>query len=201
MLGQATPYFLTTGSQYRPGPPPAFMSPEFNAALAEVRAYSDNRTPAQVDDARFWNNPPGTPTPSGYFNELAASYITEQGMDETAAAEVLALMHAAIFDAMIGCWDAKYHYWVMRPSQVDPAITLPLGLPNHPSYPSGHSCVSAAAGTVLTDFFPGHSGDLVDIVAAAGLSRIVGGIHYGFDITAGAEIGTAVGLLALERRF
>jgi hypothetical protein len=29
-----------------------------------------------------------------------------------------------------------------RPPQADPAITLPIGLPPHPSYPSAHFCVS-----------------------------------------------------------
>jgi hypothetical protein len=201
MLGFVTPYFMASGSQYRPAPPPAYLSADFNAALAEIRAFSDARTQAQIDDARFWNSGAGTPTPPGYFNGVAAAYVTEQRLDETASAEVFAVMHAAVFDAMIACWDAKYHYWVMRPSQVDGAITLPLGLPNHPSYPSGHSCVSAAAGTVLTHFFDDHRDDLSRIVTAAGMSRMVGGIHYRFDITAGNEIGLAVGRLAIERGF
>jgi membrane-associated phospholipid phosphatase len=106
-----------------------------------------------------------------------------------------------MFDALIGCWDAKYYYWLLRPSQANPAITQPLGLPNHPSYPSGHSCVSAAAATVLTHFFPDHSSELTAKVDEAGLSRIVAGIHYRFDITAGNAIGNAVGQFAISTGF
>jgi membrane-associated phospholipid phosphatase len=93
---------------------------------------------------------------------------------------------------MIGCWDAKYYYWTIRPSQADAGITLAFGLPNHPSYPSGHSCVSAAAATVLTDLFPERSTELDTWVTEAGLSRMYAGIHYRFDIIAGQDLGRAV---------
>src|SRR5213596_2968094 len=40
----ARPFFLTSQDQLRPPPPPAFGSPAFNTALAEVRQISVNRT-------------------------------------------------------------------------------------------------------------------------------------------------------------
>jgi hypothetical protein len=40
-LGGAVPYMLTSGSQFRPLPPPAFNSPPFLEALAEIRRLSD----------------------------------------------------------------------------------------------------------------------------------------------------------------
>src|SRR5206468_2529721 len=40
-------WFLTSADQFRPGPPPAFGSAAFNAALAEVRQISDTRTAEQ----------------------------------------------------------------------------------------------------------------------------------------------------------
>ena len=107
-------------------------------------------------------------------------------------------MHAAMMDAMIGCWDAKYFYWYIRPSQVDAAITLPIGLPNHPSFPSGHSCQSAAATTVLTNFFPEQAAELKRQLELAGLSRMYAGIHYRFDIDAGQDLGTSVGEYAIR---
>jgi hypothetical protein len=48
------PFFMESGDQFRPGPPPAFGSPEFLAALAEVRQFSDNRTADQQRIAEFW---------------------------------------------------------------------------------------------------------------------------------------------------
>ena len=94
----------------------------------------------------------GTQTTIGYWDQLAASYIEEHQLDERSAAHIYALMNAAAMDAEIGCWDAKYTYYLIRPPQADKLITLVINMPNHPSYPSGHSCVSAAAVGVLESF-------------------------------------------------
>jgi membrane-associated phospholipid phosphatase len=192
------PYLLTSGSQFRPLPPPAFNSPRFLADLAEIRLLSDTRTPEQLAIARFWALQAGTPTTPGYWNQVASDFIEHYGLNERKATHVFALMDAAMMDAAIGCWDAKYFYWYIRPSQVDPAITLPIGLPNHPSFPSGHSCQSSAATTVLTHFFPKHATELQRKMEEAGLSRMYAGIHYRFDITAGQELGTSVGRYAIR---
>ena len=187
------PYSLSSPSQFRSLPPPVFGSPEFVAALLEVRAISDTRTADQLRIARDRNMSTGTITTLGFFNELASAYIAEQGLDELAAAHVLALLNAAASDAVIGCWDSKLHYFYIRPSQADPAITLPIGMPNHPSYPSGHSCISGAAREVLASLFPEHEAELQAHMIENGLSRIYAGIHYDFDVTAGQTLGRAVG--------
>jgi membrane-associated phospholipid phosphatase len=196
-FGGVTPYFLTSGSQFRPAPPPAFGSAAFVADRNEIRAMSDTRTPAQTAIALYWNFGTGTFTPPGYWNRVASDYIEANALDERAATRAFALTHAAMMDAMIGCWDAKYYYWTLRPSQADPLITLSFALPNHPSYPSGHSCASAAAGTVLSSLFPDRTSELDGWVTEAGLSRMYAGIHYRFDITAGQDLGRAVGAWAL----
>lgn len=197
-FGGVTPYFMTSGAQFRPAPPPAFESDAFNADLAEIATLSANRTDAQRTSALYWNLPTGTHTPVGYWNAVAAGYIESRDMDERAATRVFALTNAAMMDALIGCWEAKYHYWTLRPSQANPQITLTFGLPNHPSYPSGHSCVSAAAATVLSNVFPERTAELQHWVAEAGLSRMYAGIHYRFDITAGADLGSAVAQWAVS---
>ena len=191
-LGKMTPYLLTSGDQFRSAAPPTFGSAAFLTDLNEISTLSATRTPEQLSSARFWNYATGTPTPPGYFNEVASALIQSYRLDERAAAHVYALTHAAVMDALIGCWDAKYFYWYIRPSQVDASITLPLGLPNHPSYPSGHSCVSAAATTVLSRFFPAETGQLAEQLKQASLSRMYAGIHYRFDIDAGQVLGRSV---------
>jgi membrane-associated phospholipid phosphatase len=198
LFGTVTPYFMTSGSQFRPPPPPAFGSAAFLADLNEIKLLSVTRTPAQLAIAQFWAFPTGTFTPLGYWNQVAGTYISQYGLNEREATHVFALMHAAMLDAQIGCWDAKYFYWLIRPYQADPSITTPIGQPNHPSYPSGHSCNSSAATLVLAHFFPAQATDLADQLEEAGLSRMYGGIHYRFDITAAVQIGTAVAELALS---
>jgi hypothetical protein len=51
----------------------------------------------------------------------------------------------AAMDATIACYDAKFTYWLIRPYKADPAITTPIGRPNHPAYPSSHACNSGAS--------------------------------------------------------
>jgi membrane-associated phospholipid phosphatase len=191
------PFFLTSASQLRPPPPPAFGSPAFLAALAEVRAISDSRTPEQLAIAQFWNTS-SAPFTAGALNLIADDLIEAHHRTEREAARILAYANAAAFDAQIACFDAKFEYWFIRPSQADPAITLPIGLPNHPSYPSAHSCITSAIMTVLADALPSERSSLENIIATAGLSRMYGGIHYRFDIEAGQTIGRAAAALALN---
>jgi membrane-associated phospholipid phosphatase len=101
-------------------------------------------------------------------------------------------------DANIACHDAKYTYWLIRPSQADPAITTPIGLPNHPSYPSNHACVSAATAYVLGALFPDQAARLSAMAAEAAESRLYAGIHYRFDAEAGLRIARQVADLALN---
>jgi hypothetical protein len=197
-LGGMKPYYMMSGDQFRPAPPPVWGSPGFETAIDEVVALTQARTPEQLTMARGWDLPAGTPTPVGYWNTVAAGLVTDRGLDERAATEVFAMMHAAIMDALISCWDAKYHYWTIRPSQASAAVQLGLNLPNHPSYPSGHSCVSASAGGVLGHIFPDREAALQAQVEQAGFSRVVTGIHYWFDVTAGQEIGRQAAALAIE---
>ena len=203
-FGVIKPYFLTSGAQFHPPTPPAFGSPDYVAALNETITRSTTRTPAQLADARAWNLPQGSITALGYWDRLAAQYIAERGFDERAAAHVFALTNAAAMDAVIGCWEAKYSYDFIRPSQASAAVALDpiingvgIGLPNHPSYPSGHSCVSAAAGAVIENFFPEHVTAVDEQVAAAGESRIIAGIHYNFDVSAGQALGRLVAAVAI----
>jgi membrane-associated phospholipid phosphatase len=192
-LHGARPFNLTSADQLRPPPPPALGSPEFATALAEVRDISDTRTAGQLAIAQYWN----TPATAGQLNLIANALIAQHHRTEREAARILAYANVATFDSQIACWDAKFAYWFLRPSQADPAITLPIGLPNHPSYPSGHSCLTGAFMTVLERAFPSETQRLEAIIDEAGMSRIYGGIHYRFDILAGRAVGRGAAALAL----
>jgi hypothetical protein len=199
-FGGVIPWFMSSGAQFRPAPPPAWQSSAFNADLAEIKSFAVNRTEAERAIALYWNLPTGTHTPVGYWTEKTAEFIAARNLNERAATHAFALTSAAMMDALIGCWEAKYRYWTIRPSQVDPSISMTFGLPNHPAYPSGHSCVSSSAATVLAHLFPERTADVNAWVTEGGLSRLYAGIHYRFDITAGQELGTAVGQLAIANQ-
>jgi hypothetical protein len=94
--------------------------------------------------------------------------------------------------------------------------------PNFPGYVSGHSTYSAAAATALAAFFgtddisfcstaDPNAGfatpdtrcftSFSEAAAEAGESRILGGIHFEFDNTAGLELGDEVGSFVVENAF
>ena len=197
-FGAARPFFLTSGSQFRPSPPPAFGSPEFLAALGDVRHISDTRTVEQDSIAKFWALPVGTVTPAGYWNREAAELAAAHGFNERRTARLLAVASMAAFDALIACNDGKYTYWLVRPTQADPGIKLAIGLPNFPSYPSNHACISAAEADVIAAHVPGERHRLRALATEAALSRVYGGIHYRFDGVAGLELGSRVAERALS---
>lgn len=195
LLGQMRPFFMESGDQFRPPPPPAFGSPAFLAALEEVRQFSDTRTADQLRIAQFW----AMPTVAAFWNEQATDLIARYRLTERRAARALALMHMAEMDANIACHDAKFTYWLIRPYKADPAITTPIGRPNHPSYPSDHACMSGSAADVLGGLFPADADRLAATADEAGESRLYAGIHYRFDKDAGLRIGRQVATLALRQ--
>ena len=198
-----TPWFLRSAHQFRPRRPPAFGSAAFNAALAEIRHISDTRTQAQTDIAAFWALNATTPTASGFWLSVPtdSGWVAQHAMSERQVTHLYALMSATMMDATIGCWDAKLTYWLIRPWKADPLITVvaAVGKPNHPSYPSGHSCVSSSGASILSSFFPEKRAQLDAMVVQAGLSRMYGGIHYRFDIEAGQVLGRSVARLTIRK--
>ena len=198
LFGKVRTFYMTSGDQFRAPPPPAFGSQAFNAALAEIRTFSDTRTQAQDSIAKFWAMATGT-LAAGYWNEVAVALIAKYHLTEVRAAHVLALMNTAAMDGNIACHDTKYTYWVMRPSQADPSIKTAIGLPNHPSYPSNHSCLSGTAAIILGEQFPAERAEMERQSAEATLSRYYAGLHYRFDGEAGLAIARQVGALAIAR--
>lgn len=192
----ARPFFLATADEFHSPPPPAFGSPAFLAALAEVRRIADTRTPEQLAMAVYWHLNQ-SPTSDAAMNNLAVELIRRHRRSDVESARILFLMNASAFDALVGCFDAKYHYWFIRPSQADPGIQLAVALPAHPSYPSAHSCISGGSTGVLAAAFPGDRARITATAEEAGLSRVFAGLHYRFDSEAGLTLGRAVAAKAL----
>lgn len=192
MWGQMKPYFLLSGDQFRPPPPPAFGSPEFLAALAEVRQIADTRTAEQDRIAKFWaaNGP-------GFYNVQATTLAVQYRRTERETAHMLALMNMTAFDCIIVSHDAKFYYWLLRPNMADPLIKLAIPQPNFPSYTSNHAVISAGMMTILGASFPSERERLDSLALEAATSRIYAGIHYRFDSEVGLALGRTVAGWAL----
>jgi hypothetical protein len=196
-LGEMRPFFLSTGADFRAPPPPTYDSAQFRAEVAKVRAVADSRSNEQLRIAQYWETLSGS-FAAGLWNDIARGAISSHGLDEAASARVLALMHMASVDATIACHDSKYVYWVPRPTQADPDIRLAIAVPNHPSYPSNHACISGTVGLVLDAQFPDQNGRYLAMAHQAGDSRVYGGIHYQMDLDQGYVIARKVAARALE---
>ncbi len=177
----------------RPAAPPSTSSGLMQRELAEVKDAVDHLTRAQIAIVYKWADGVSTATPPGHWNFIAWPYLERSGFSEVRMARTLALMNMALHDAAVVCWDAKFAYFNPRPSQLDASIRTVIGLPNFPSYISGHSTYSAAAANVLSYVFPSAAATFDAFKEEAAISRLYGGIHFRSDIEIGKVVGQRVG--------
>ncbi len=194
-FGQVRTWMLTPAQLVaeRPAPPPSTSSAQMLLEVAEVKSVVNGLTRDQLAVAHRWNDGAGTYTPPGHWNDIAAEHVRDARMSEVRAARAFALLNMAMHDAAVACWETKFYYFNPRPSQMDPSIRTPIGLPNFPAYSSGHSTFSAAAATVLSYLFPASSTEFSALRDEAAISRLYGGIHYRSDIERGKEHGARIG--------
>jgi hypothetical protein len=195
LFGKVKPFLFDSATvvSLRPGPPPAVGSDQMNKDLAEVKNYIDNPTAENVRLVEFWADGVGTYTPPGHWNAIAAEDFVKQNYSEIRFARNMALLNMTEMDAAIVCWNVKYYYYNPRPTQLNPAIKTLTGIPNFPSYISGHSTFSGAAATILGYLIPENAEVYSSMAEQAGRSRLVGGIHYKTDCDAGLTVGNNVG--------
>ena len=89
---------------------------DFNQVKALGRGDSTSRTPEQTNQALFW-----TDHDLRQWNDGMLRLAPHRGLDLMQTARMLAMAHVAGGDAMIACFDAKYHYWFWRPYQAIPS--------------------------------------------------------------------------------
>jgi hypothetical protein len=165
-VAQVRPFTMTSPSQFRPGPPPSLASRRWAKAYQLTQAYGDInssiRNAEQSEIAIFWTD--NTPRAWNRNIRLQADRLHLDGLE---TARLLAVTNAAMADAWIGCWDAKYYYSFWRPVTAiqqgdtdgrsdtigDPNWLPFRTTPNHPEYPGAHACVSTAASHALKRFF------------------------------------------------
>jgi hypothetical protein len=221
-----TPWVMSTGSQFRPGPPPALSSETWTRDLNEIREIgsrnSSKRTAEQTNIGRFWFQ-----TGPRTYNPIVKQVAMARNMDVVDCARLVALSSMASIDAFIAVFDAKYTYNLWRPVTAvrnaditsNPATPReeswgPLGVtPMHPEYPCAHCIVAAAIATVLQTV-AGDEGDisltsptapgvtskwtrLQDYSDEVSNARIYAGFHYRFSTEVGKDMGKKIGQLTV----
>ena len=230
-LGLMRPFSLDSADQFRPGGPPALSSKKWAKEYNEVKeigsSTSTTRTPEQTLAARFWAEPP-VQQARGALRRL----VLDRQLDVSDAARLMAMVSVTYADALIACFDAKYHYAFWRPITAiragdtdcnnetvgDPTwSTLLAGTPNHPEYPSAHSCVTPAGGLVVASFLGTPKIDFTvpsltglgdrhfprakDLEYEVSNARIWGGIHFRSAVEDGVEIGKKIAHHVLAHHF
>ena len=162
MWPKVKPFAMTSPSQFRPLPPIALKSEEWAADYNEIKSlggkFASKRTPRQTEDGHFWL----ITGPVSYY-PILRQLVAAKNMDLVDSARFMAIASAAVADAFIAVFDAKYHYDFWRPitairnGDIDenPATELALtwqpidNTPMHPEYPCAHCISSAAVATVI----------------------------------------------------
>ena len=225
MVSKWDTWVLESPDQFRPPPPPAYGSQEFLDELEAVRVANDDSTPDEKALAFYWDDGPGSYSPAGHWNDIAIDVTRNRDAGPAKTLRTFAFMNVAITDAFIAAWDAKYHYWSIRPvtamrretiaGQPNPSYeagwTPNLATPPVPAYVSGHSSESAAAARVLQYFFPddgeppsemvdslGPEGTIDELAEQVALSRLIGGIHFPSDNEAALIMGRQIAAEALS---
>jgi len=183
-LKQVRPLALTTISHFRPDGPSRLTSTEYADDFNEVKAYgrvdSTVRTAEQTETALFWSENAAVQWPRTLRN-----LAVQRGLNLAQSARMLAMAQVATADAILACFDAKYHFLSWRPvhairradsdgnpaTESDPAWT-PLLFVNHPEYPGAHGCWTAAVVETLAAFFE------TDKIGFSMNSTVTGSTHY-----------------------
>jgi hypothetical protein len=224
------PLALQTASQFRPGRPERLTTAAYAADLRQVeelgRLDSPVRTPEETAQALFW-----TDHDLRQWNDGMLRLAADQGLDLVQTARMLAMAHVAGGDAMIGCFDAKYHYWFWRPWQAipradedgnpatdpDPGWQPLRPTPNFPEYPSAHACHTTAVTRALRGFFGTDAvpftldsrvthttreyDRLSGVVEDVDLARVLAGFHFANSDLEGSALGRKVGRYVVAHLF
>ena len=235
------PFVIDSAAQFKPIPPPAFSmekdsqfykeTMEVYQVRKDVTGKGDNSE--EIAIAQFWDCNPYVSvtrghlmfatkkiTPGAHWIGITKIACRDSKADFNKTVYAYTKASIAIADAFISCWDEKYRSNLIRPETVineyiDDSWEPVLQTPPFPEYTSGHSVVSGAASTALTDIFGDNFAFDDDTELPYGLpirsftsfrqaadeaaiSRMYGGIHYRAAIEVGVQQGRDLGKFVVD---
>ncbi len=231
------PFVIDSASQFRCEPPPAFSTKagsEFYKLANEVYLTGKNLSPEQQEIARFWDCNPFVMnvrghvmfatkkiSPGGHWMNITRVACETEKSNFSSSSEAYVRTALALADGFITCWDEKYRSLLIRPETyinqyIDENWVPLLQTPPFPEYISGHSVISSAAASALTNVF-GDNFSFTDSTelefgltarsfpsffaasTEAAISRLYGGIHYRPANENGVLMGRTVGTFINQR--
>ncbi len=229
--GTLRPFVIKSVDDYRNPVPVKYStdsSSEFYKLAKQVYDIDKNRTPEQTLIAKFWDDNPDLisftghnmvprrqMSPGAHWMGIARIVCLNEKASVLRTAETYSLVSVALADGFITCFKEKYTSNFIRPvtfiqEHIDPDWISMLVTPPFPEHPSGHSCISAAAATVLTKLYganykftdssekefgyePRAFNSFLDAANESSISRVYGGIHFMTGVDGGAMQGKAIG--------
>ncbi|WP_299916916.1 DUF6851 domain-containing protein [uncultured Roseobacter sp.] len=193
--GSVDSFALAANDQFRPDAPPQLgdFSPyvdgtgkvttndqAYRDQINDVIATSANLTDEQKVIAELWADGPRTESPPGHWNQIAQDIALREGHGIDEDAKMFFALNAAVFDAGIATWEAKYVHDYVRPQSAirdlyydqtieawggvnqgtqqilsqewQPYQNVTFVTPPFPEYVSGHSTFSMAAAKTIASF-------------------------------------------------
>jgi hypothetical protein len=161
------PFAIENSAQFRSPPPPALSSLRYALSFNELRFVGGMDSPYRPQDradvARFYAASPAVPV----WNAAATQVAVARGDSLTENARTLALLNAAISDALASVMETKYHYRFWRPETAihagdadgnvftrgDASFAPLIVAPCFPGYGSAHASAAGAAREVLETLY------------------------------------------------
>lgn len=225
------PFTLDSASQFRAAPPIKYDSVKSSAFYKQAyEVYEAVKSPNAGDSATawYWDDNPNTSvtqghiayfqqkmSPPGHWIHIACNVAAKENYDAVKTAALISQTAIAIFDVIISCWETKYYYNYIRPETfinkyIDKDWLPLIQTPPFPEYTSGHSCISASAATILSNWVgdnyvftdstevpfgrPVRKFDsFYQAATQASNSRLYGGIHFKEALETGNKQGKEVG--------
>jgi hypothetical protein len=221
-VGQMRPFTFDDPAKFLPDEPPPNLrsdtwADDYNQTKTLGAVNSPVRTPKQTEIGLFWTDH----TISQYSGVLRTK-ASELNLGLVDTARLFAMAYTAEADALIGCFNAKYHFSFCRPvtairngdidsnpdTVADPNWAPLATTPNHPEYPAAHGCVTGAFADVLKSYFGNPNVEISVNSAATGkthtfnnirewqneveFARIYAGFHYHHSLVQGFVLGHKV---------
>lgn len=160
-----TPFLVHSPEQFRPEGPNPLTTEDYADQFEETRLYGAKtgslRSAEQTEIGVFW-----TENTVRQYNRALRGLANERGLVVADSARLFVMTSLTAADAMITCWNTKYHYLAWRPvtaireadtdgnpaTAPDPTWEPFSVTANHPEYTSGHACLTGAITRSLSDF-------------------------------------------------
>lgn len=219
-MATLVPFAMPRHDSFRPGPPPALLSPQYAADVNEIKLIgahdSTVRTAEQTQIALLWQA-------MGLIeNNRIVRQVVPKNNRLVDNARLFALANMVMADAAIAGFDSKYTYNFWRPHHAirladsagnsavvqDPNWTALITAPRHQEYISNHAVITGGMLHALAQLLgdehtftisaPGYPSftwtfdRFSDAAVQVKMARMWAGIHYRNSVDVGERVGNAI---------